>query len=150
MHVQEFTLSGVMFMLRVSLEILPLVVRIPFFWITVGSILVAAVVGFWRRASAPTRRAFELVFLFVAPVAVLLWGLAFWGACPGCGDTWSKWAWPFLGPSVGFYGQIVLAIILVWRHRRRIFVAAPLALVSTFWMHGASFVTSMAVTNCWL
>jgi hypothetical protein len=140
----------VLFLLRISFEVLLLVAiaPVPILWASLALLAGAATI-----ANSPARRdvrdgteAFtrgrwrlELSLLAVPPLLLLGCGLYFW-------EQPSKVMWLYV---LGVL-HLMLAMWLVWRHRRRLWPTFGISALSIWWAVGALFTALMAVTGTWL
>jgi hypothetical protein len=149
----------VLFLLRVSFEILPLLALapVPILWVSIVLVAVAAVYANHQpphgmsdggEEFARGRWVIELGLLVVPPLAMLGCGLYLWqqnsSNVPRAGSsaTWILYVLAVL--------HIALAMWLVWRHRRRLWATFVIAALSTWWALGTLFTASMAATDTWL
>jgi len=143
------------FMIRISIQILPLVVFLPWFW---GALALVIGVGLYARrrgATGPTsatgvtrtRWLLELAGLVVAPLAMLALGLYIWPAAAARSPYETQALYALDGLCVI---HVALAAFLTWRHKQRLIPTVGVTLLSTWWAFGALVTASMAVTKTWL
>jgi hypothetical protein len=144
------------FMLRISIEALPLTVLLPAFWVALVILIAAAAIAWRRRGkeqgqplliSAPRWR-LELGALLPLPLTMLWLGLYFW---PPSTVAHFPYEARILG-VVDVLGAVQLALAgwLVWRHRRRLLPTTVTAALAIWWTAGAFLTASMAITGTWL
>ena len=141
-----------LFLLRVSVQVLPLALLVPQLWIalalTAGTALLAR-----RRDSGDAqpdraRWALEMGALLVIPVVMLIWALYFWPSPHDEAGSRESLALVVLdGLAIA---QAVLAVSLTWRHRRRLWETVAASCLAAWWTTAALFTATMAVTNTWL
>ena len=143
-----------LFMLRISIEILPLAALLPVLWGALGVLIIASVLAYRRRTTSigvprdgrGAKWLSELLSLAFVPLAILAWGLLLW---PQDGRSHHERV-GLIGIDVFGAVELVLAVWLVWRHRRRLWQTVPVAVIALWWCAGAIFTASMAVTDSWL
>ena len=146
--------DGMLFMLRISLEAMAFAVVMPTFWIALAILGVIAVVSYRRRGSPlgvprdgrSLKCVIELSSLGFAPLLMLALGLYLW---PATARSRHEALGLVVIDALGII-EVALAGWLVWRHRRRLAVAMPLASLAIWWSAGAIFTSSMAITDTWL
>jgi hypothetical protein len=139
-----------LFMLRGSVEMMLLAVAMPLLWGAVVVIAVTALVIRQRNrllAPPPRHHVAELLSLAIAPILMLVWGLAMW---PPDGRRPEHPSFALGVLNVLGLCQLSLSVCLVWRHRSRLARAMAATCIGMWWAAGALFTASMAVTNTWL
>ena len=142
------------FMLRISVQILPLAALMPQLWGALALLAISAVIASRRRAradiapwrAAPFRWTLEMGLLLIVPLLILGWGVYFW---PASGRSPQE-AWALRGLALFGVVQVVVALWLMWRHRARLWSTVAVAALTLWWCAGAFFTASMAITNTWL
>jgi hypothetical protein len=140
-----------LFMLRMSLEILPLTVFLPELWIALVGLLALALLTRRRAPVATPLRSHGPLSLFVllpVPLIMLAWGLYFWPTPPAARSDHETMALVVLNAFALI--EFALAVWLVWRRHRALPLMTAIACLALFWTAGARFVSSMAITNTWL
>ena len=144
-----------LFLLRVSLQILPLAVLLPQLWLALAVVVGTALVARRRnttsdnRVSTVGRWALEMTTALVIPLLMLAWGLYAWpSALQGRPSHESLALTPIYILGVAHLGLLVW---LTWRHRRgRLWETVAASCFAAWWTAGALFTSTMAVTNTWL
>ena len=144
-----------LFLLRVSLQILPLAVLLPQLWFALAAVVGTALVARRRnltshkRVSTKGRWAFEMTTVLVIPLLMLGWGLYAWpSALHGRPSHETLALTPIYILGVA---QLGLLVWLTWRHRTgRLWATVAAACFAAWWTAGALFTSTMAVTNTWL
>lgn len=143
-----------LFMLRVSAEMMVLAVMLPQLWAGLIALGIAACLARQRRKQrvevAASRGLIEwatLLSVVIVPLAMLAWGLYFWPDDPAARGLHEHLA--LRGLDVVAVAQLAACVWLVWRRggRPRAVVAAALAM---WWTAAAWGTAGMAVTNTWL
>ena len=137
-----------LFMFRMSIEILPLTVFSPELWI---ALILVVIVAMFRRRRGPAEGAhgsLVLLALIPVPLIMLAWGLYFWPSSLAVRTSHETIALAIL--NVFAFAEVVVAAWLVWLQRNRLPLAVGLACLALFWTAAARFVSSMAITNTWL
>ena len=138
-----------LFMLRMSFEILPLAFLSLELWAGVAALAVLAVFVQRRITSQGSRgRLIELSALIPIPVIILVWGLYFWPSGLSARGPHERAA--LVGVRCFAAVQLLVAAWLVWRRPARLELATGLACLALLWTAAAQFVASMAITNTWL
>ena len=147
--------------LGLSIQLMVLAMITPLFW--VAATVIAVVAGFaWRHQRTRSQAAIkiselrwrlEFCVLLVLPVALLL-------LCEACspkvpGPTVLPSQVPDCGgflPVLEFvpYVQLVIAALLVWRHRARLRRSAAVGFLGAWWGIGTYLMTGMMITGTWL
>lgn len=83
--------------------------------------------------------------VLAVPLLMLAWGLYF---SPADGRTVNE-RLALRGLYVLAFGQLVLCLALIWRHRGRVRVSLGAA-AALWWAAGALATAGMAITNTWL
>lgn len=148
-----------LFMLRVSLEVLPLVAvaPVPIFW---GAMILLSASALYVRhqarggvsdesePAALGRWLVELALLAVPPLSMLMVGLYFRQQHSPSRSPNDTMAMSVLYSFAAIH--VVLALWLIWRHRQRLWSTFGVSAASIWWALGALFTASMAATNTWL
>jgi hypothetical protein len=148
-----------LFLLRISIEVLPLVAiaPVPILW---ASMLLLSVPVMYVRHQAsrgigdesePVARwrwLVELGLLAIPPLSMLMVGLYFWKQQSVSRSPNETLAMSLLYSLVAIH--IILALGLIWRHRQRLWPTFGVSAVSSWWALGALFTGSMAATDTWL
>lgn len=139
------------FMLRSSIDIMPLSLYSPALWVALAALVVAVVVT-KRVTSAPamkiSRRTTEILGLVIAPVAMLLIGIEYWPQAANERSQQEAFADAIL--YVIGAAQLALALWLVWRHRRNVALTGLSSALALWWTTSAWAIASMAISNIWL
>lgn len=138
-------------MLRVSIDVIALMIRSPHVLGALTAILSCAVLA-WRtnaqREPAARRGSWELALLFLLPLAMLAWGIA-WRPESGAAASPHQVMLLKVLAAIGAT-QLLLAMSFMWRHRQRLVLTTVLAMMSSLWAAGAYFTARMNITNVWL
>jgi hypothetical protein len=141
-----------LFLLRVSVQVLPLALLVPQLWFALA--VFAGTALFARRRDSGdaalnrARWALEMSTLLIIPVVMLAWGLYFWPSPHDEAGSHESWALAVLdGLAIA---QAVLGVSLTWRHRRRLWETFAASCLAAWWTTAALFTATMAVTNTWL
>jgi hypothetical protein len=148
-----------LFLLRISIQALPLVAiaPVPILW---ASMLLLSVPVIYVRyqvsrdiadESEPValwRWLVELSLLAIPPLSMLTVGLYFWKQHSVSRSPDETLAMSLLYSLAA--SHIILALWLIWRHRQRLWSTFGVSAVSSWWALGALFTGSMAATNTWL
>jgi hypothetical protein len=141
-----------LFLLRVSVEVLPLALLVPQLWFALA--VMAGTGMFARRrdsGDAALNRAhwaLEMSALLIIPVVMLAWAFYFWPSPPDEAGSHESWALAVLdGLAIA---EVVLGVSLTWRHRRRLWQTVVASCLAAWWTTAALFTGTMAVTNTWL
>jgi cytochrome bd-type quinol oxidase subunit 2 len=140
------------FLLRISVQVLPLALLVPQLWFALAVIAGTALLA-RRRNSGDTppsrpRWALEMSALLIIPVVMLAWGLYFWPSPRDEAGNHESLALVVLdGLAIA---QAALAVWLTWRHRRRLWETVAASGLAAWWATAALFTATMAITNTWL
>jgi cytochrome bd-type quinol oxidase subunit 2 len=141
-----------LFLLRVSIQVLPLALLVPQLWVALA--VMAGTALFARRrvsgdaALNRARWALEISALLIIPVVMLAWALYSWSSPPDERGSHESWALAVLdGLAIA---QAVLGVSLTWRHRHRLWETVAASCLAAWWTTAALFTATMAVTNTWL
>src|SRR5689334_15712208 len=115
-----------LFMIRISFEILPLAIYVPDLWIAIALVAIVSGISWRRRVNAPAhlsskRRAAELSTLLVLPLLMLAWGLYIWP--PNNAPRSPHEGSALLLLHIVSYAQVLLGLALIWRHRQQLWPA---------------------------
>jgi hypothetical protein len=139
-----------LFMIRMSVEILPLTIGWPVLWGVFALVLVAGLVAQRYLQSAavlsPTRWTCEMAALAIGPACMLIWGRYFW--LPNGGYS-SYAASVMLVLDCMALASVAVAVALVWRHRMRPKLTLGVATLSLWWASGTLSVATMCIWNSW-
>ena len=147
------------FLVRVSLDVLPLVwtSAVPLAAVAAVAAVCALSTFAWRKnRSAEARRSrrswtrwgLEMSSLLVAPIAMLLLALALWRYSSN--GNFGHTSWGQTATTCLVVAQVALAIWLSWRHRDRPISTFLVAIPMTLVVFATSFTASMAIANSWL
>jgi hypothetical protein len=134
---------------RLSFEGMLFAVIFPWFWAAIAIIMVAALLMHGRPTlhTRPPARWPELCIPFAFPILILVWAAALDSSLQG---RRSGWYWQ----ALGIYGilllQVVTIVLLLKRHRSRLYSTLVTSALAVWWAVGATFVAGMAVYNDWL
>ena len=139
-------------MIRVSLQLMPLVLLEYRLWIGLVVLGVAAWFGSRRgEASKPSSAVpptllttIEILLMLALPLAILGWGLYFWDSSNGSHEGFA-----LTGLNLIAVAQACGCIVIAWHRRGRIawLFGATMAL---WWTASALGTGAMAITNKWL
>ena len=143
------------FMIRISIQALPLVAFIPWLWGAVALVVGTSVYSRRKLATGPTtvndvpriRWLLELAGLLVAPLAMLALGRYVWPEANARSPYETQALYVLHGLCVS---HVATAVFLTWRHRLRLIPTIGATLLSIWWAFGAWFTAGMAITNNWL
>lgn len=139
------------FLIRVSIEVIALMIRSPHVLGALAAIAISAVLA-WRtnaqREPSLRHGSWELAFLVLLPLTMLGWGVA-WRPESGAAASAHQMMLLLILAAIGA-SQLLLAMSFVWRHRQRFVLTTVLAMTSSLWAAGAYFTARMAITNIWL
>jgi membrane protein YdbS with pleckstrin-like domain len=140
-----------LFLLRISVEVLPLALPVPQLWFALA--VIGGTALFARRRDAGdaalnrVRWALEISALLIIPVVMLAWAFYFWPSPPDEAGSHESLALVVLdGLAIA---QAVLAVSLTWRHRRRLWQTVVASYLAAWWTTAALLTGTMAVTNTW-
>ena len=143
-----------LFMLRISAEMMVLAVMLPQLWVGLIGLVIAAYLARQRRKQrvwVENSRGLigwaALLSVVVVPLAMLAWGLYFWPDDPGGRGLHEKLV--LRGLDVMAVAQLVACLSLVWRRGGRP-TAVAIAALAMWWAAAAWGTAGMAVTNTWL
>jgi hypothetical protein len=141
-----------LFLLRVLVQVLPLVLLVPQLWFALA--VIAGTALFARRRDSGkgelsrARWALEISALLILPVVMLAWAFYFWPSPPDEAGSHASWALVVLdGLAIA---EVVLGVSLTWRHRRRLGQTVVASCLAAWWTTAALLAGTMAVTNTWL
>jgi hypothetical protein len=120
-------------------------------WLVLGGMALGAAglhaAVFRKRLETTTHSLTELVWLFVVPLAIVAWGLAFANSLEGAAPE-NRWealvVWALMAV------QVVAALALLVRHRMRVWPAALLSGLSAWLASAANLVAMMSMQNLWI
>jgi hypothetical protein len=141
-----------LFLLRVSVQVLPLALLVPQLWFALA--VIAGTGLFARRrvsGDAALHRAhwaLEISALLVIPLVMLAWAFYFWPSPSDEAGAHASWALVVLDALA--IAEVVLGVSLTWRHRRRLGQTVVASCLAAWWTTAALFTGTMAVTNMWL
>ena len=121
------------------------------FWPVTGVLillLAAAVIGRFRPGHEHPRAAVAVALWPVAlPVLILACGTLFRHP-PNTADAAPRWPQSLI--MILFFANIPFGILLAWRKRKLVEVAAAAALLATWFCFWAAFIATMSITGDWL
>jgi hypothetical protein len=141
-----------LFLLRVSIQVLPLALVVPQLWFALA--VIAGTALFARRRdsddAAPNRAhwALEISTLLIIPIVMLAWAFYFWPSPSDEAGSHQSWALAVLDALA--IAEVALGVSLTWRHRRRLWQTVVASCLAAWWTTAALFTGTMAVTNTWL
>jgi hypothetical protein len=143
-----------LFMLRISAEMMVLAVMLPQLWAGLIGLVIAAYLGRQRRkqrVEVEDSRGLigwaAMLSVVVIPLVMLAWGLYFWPDDPAARGLHERLA--LRGLDVLAVAQLAACLWLVWRRGGRP-TAVVTAALAMWWAAAAWGTAGMAVTNTWL
>jgi hypothetical protein len=147
--------NAAVFLFKDSFGLFGLLIKASSFWAVLATLVTIGVVQ-WRRNRSDVAHPItvrtghwgtELLALTAAPLLILLIALYQWprGNVLAAHEKLALYA-----VAVLLYAQLLLGVVLIWRHRKR-FASTVLAVgFAMVWTIGSNMMAAMAISDQWL